>query len=301
MKPSLLILAAGMGSRYGGLKQIDGVGPSNETILEYSIYDAIEAGFGKVVFVIRESIEEDFKAHFGDRFKDLIEVAYVFQELDNVPEGVTVNPERVKPLGTGHAVLVAAEAINEPFAVINADDFYGRAAFQVMHDHLVSLENTDTEYAMVGYRVSNTLSENGHVSRGVCVTDADSYLETVTERTKIARGEDETIYFEDESGESVSLPDDTLVSMNFWGFTPHYFTQTGAYFEAFIKENFDQLKAEFYIPTAVSNIIDNGQGKVKVLSSDASWFGVTYKEDKDQVMGALAGLAEEAVYPSPLW
>lgn len=301
MKPTLLVLAAGMGSRYGSLKQIDPVGPSGETIIDYSIYDAIRAGFGKVVFIIRKSFEQDFKDIFISKLQPHIKVEYVFQEIDKVPAGLPVSPERVKPWGTAHAILMAKDVINEPFAVINGDDFYGADAFKTMADFLSSLgPDQQTQYSLVGYQVGNTMSENGSVSRGVCQSDENELLVSVTERTNIQYVEDKIAYT-DAAGEKVFLSPDTLVSMNFWGFTPEYFRQTEPMFTEFVKTNFDSIKAEFYIPSAVDALINNSQATVKCLRSSARWFGVTYKEDKPLVIEKLAQLIKSGIYPAQLW
>ncbi len=301
MKPTLLVLAAGMGSRYGSLKQIDPVGPSGETIIDYSIYDAIRAGFGKVVFIIRKSFEQDFKDIFISKLQPHIQVEYVFQEIDKVPGGLVVSPERTKPWGTAHAVLMAKDIIHEPFAVINGDDFYGSCAFQTMADYLNSLTTeTQTQYSLVGYQVGNTMSDHGSVSRGVCEEDKNELLVSVTERTNIQYTEGQIAYQEAE-GKPVFLNPETLVSMNFWGFTPEYFKQTEAIFSDFVKANIDSLKAEFYIPFAIDNLITNAKASVKVLRSDAKWFGVTYKEDKPLVIEKLAQLIQAGIYPAKLW
>jgi UTP-glucose-1-phosphate uridylyltransferase len=300
-KPTLLVLAAGMGSRYGSLKQIDPVGPSGETIIDYSIYDAIRAGFGKVVFIIRKSFEQDFKDIFISKLQPHIAVEYVFQEIDMIPEGVAISPERTKPWGTAHAILMAKDVIHEPFAVINGDDFYGSEAFKTMADYLGSLTaDQQNQYSLVGYQVGNTMSENGSVSRGVCQADADRNLVSVTERTNI-QYTDGGIAYQEADGSSVFLDPETLVSMNFWGFTPKYFTQTESMFVDFVKENSDSLKAEFYIPTAIDKLINSSLASVKVLRSDAKWFGVTYKEDKPLVIEKLAKLINAGVYPAQLW
>lgn len=300
-KPTLLVLAAGMGSRYGSLKQIDPVGPSGETIIDYSIYDAIRAGFGKVVFIIRKSFEQDFKEIFISKLQPFIPVEYVFQELENVPEGVSFSPERVKPWGTAHAILMAKDRIKEPFAVINGDDFYGSDAFKTMADYLNSLTiEQQTQYSLVGYQVGNTMSENGTVSRGVCLEDASSNLVSVTERTNIQFTHG-GIAYQEEDGTLVFLNPETLVSMNFWGFTPEYFKQTESMFVDFVKANSESLKAEFYIPTAIDNLINSSNASVKVLRSSAKWFGVTYKEDKPVVIEKLAQLIKMGVYPAQLW
>lgn len=300
-KPTLLVLAAGMGSRYGSLKQIDPVGPSGETIIDYSIYDAIRAGFGKVVFIIRKSFEQDFKEIFISKLQPFIPVEYVFQELENVPEGVSFSPERVKPWGTAHAILMAKDRIKEPFAVINGDDFYGSDAFKTMADYLNSLTiEQQTQYSLVGYQVGNTMSENGTVSRGVCLEDASSNLVSVTERTNIQFTHG-GIAYQEEDGTLVFLNPETLVSMNFWGFTPEYFKQTESMFVDFVKANSESLKAEFYIPAAIDNLINSSNASVKVLRSSAKWFGVTYKEDKPVVIEKLAQLIKMGVYPAQLW
>ncbi|MEZ4773949.1 MAG: sugar phosphate nucleotidyltransferase [Bacteroidia bacterium] len=299
MKPTLLILAAGIGSRYGSLKQIDGLGPSGETIIDYSVYDAIRAGFGKVVFVIRKSIEQEFKDSFSGKFSSEIEVDYVLQEIEYVPQGLSYTPERVKPWGTGQAVLVARDVIQEPFAMINADDFYGKEAFETMARFLMTLDITQPTFCMVGYKLENTLSEHGFVSRGVCVSDENDFLLTVTERTKIGVSGDKIVYQEGET--EVSLPPDTIVSMNMFGFTPALFPMAESYFSAFIRENGFNPKSEFYVPSILSRMIDEKRGSVKVLSSDATWFGVTYKEDRPIVVGKIAELVEKGDYPPKLW
>ena len=301
MKPTLLVLAAGMGSRYGSLKQIDPVGPSGETIIDYSIYDAIRAGFGKVVFIIRKSFEEDFKNIFISKLQPHIAVEYVFQEIDKLPEGLTVSSERTKPWGTAHAILMARDVIHEPFAVINGDDFYGSGAFQTMADYLNSLTaETQNQYSLVGYQVGNTMSDHGTVSRGVCMEDENEFLITVTERTNI-QYTDGGIAYKEAEGDFVFLEPETLVSMNFWGFTPEYFKQTERMFSDFVKANVDSLKAEFFIPYAIDNLINSSQASVKVLRSDAKWFGVTYKEDKPLVIEKLSQLIKAGVYPAKLW
>lgn len=301
MKPTLLVLAAGMGSRYGGLKQIDQVGPSGETIIEYSVYDAIKAGFGKVVFVIRRSIEDAFKEALGNKFSDLIEVDYAIQEIDVEIEGIDNMPHREKPWGTGHAVLVAADKINEPFAVINADDFYGRGAFRELAEFSQKLQDQNGyEYAMVGYILKNTLSDHGSVSRGVCEANAENHLVTVTERTKIQE-ENGLIHFIDDEGQKHELPKNTIVSMNFWGFTPSIFDELRKQFIDFVAHNTDKPKAEFYIPLVVNNMIINNQATIEVLTCEDKWFGITYREDKEIVKKAFGEFVDRGVYPSPLW
>ena len=300
IKPTLLVLAAGMGSRYGSLKQMDGVGPNGEAIIDYSVYDAIRAGFGKVVFVIRHSFAEDFKEVFNaERFGHRIEVEYVYQELDYLPEGFTLPEGRVKPWGTNHAVMMAADVIKEPFAAINADDFYGRNSYEVIAGFLSQLEGSEGHYCMVGYEVSKTLSENGTVSRGVCTVDAEGNLTSMVERTQIERV-DGTILFHD-GGADEPLAENTPVSMNFFGFTPDYFRHSESFFKEFLSENIDNLKSEFYIPRMVNKVINDGTATMKVLSTRADWFGVTYKEDKPQLVAKIESLIEQGVYPRNLW
>ena len=299
-KPTLLVLAAGMGSRYGGLKQIDALGPNGETIIDYSIYDAVRAGFGKVVMVIRKSIEEDFKQIFFKKYSGKIEIEYVLQEIEYVPKGATYNPERVKPWGTAHAILMADGVINEPFCVINGDDFYGADAFKQMADFLVQQKNDSPDYCMVGYRLGRTMSDYGFVARGICNTDDDNMLVSIKECTQIKRI-GSVICYKDAQDVNQHLPDDQIVSMNFWGFTPAYFKDTKAMFEKFIAAHGQDLKSELYIPTTLSELIDAKKATVKVLSSSAEWFGVTYKEDRSFVVERLKKLTEEGVYPSPLW
>jgi choline kinase len=300
MKPTLFVLAAGMGSRYGGLKQLDGLGPNGETIMDYSIYDAIRAGFGKVVFVIRKSFEADFREVVVNKFKNLIDVDVVFQDITSVPEGFTYNPEREKPWGTNHAVLMGKDVIKEPFAVINADDFYGKESFQVLADFLTSVTGKSNEYCMVGYHVGNTLSESGSVSRGVCVEDENGNLLNVVERTHIEEKSGAIIYL-DEKGEEVSIPANTPVSMNMWGFTPDYFDYSMEFFKEFLVENGQKLKSEFYIPLAVNNLIVDGKASCKVLDTTSKWFGVTYAEDRPQVVLKINELIRKGVYPNQLF
>ncbi|MBQ0161392.1 MAG: nucleotidyltransferase [Bacteroidales bacterium] len=296
MKPTLLVLAAGMGSRYGGLKQIDGLGPNGEIIMDYSINDAIRAGFGKVVFVIRHDFEDAFKSvinaeHFGNR----IQVEYVYQELDYLPEGFSVPEGRVKPWGTNHAILMAKDVINEPFAIINADDFYGRDAFQVMGDHLRTLENAKGQYCMVGYCLENTLSENGTVSRGVCEVNEQGLLTGMTERTNIGRSGN-IIQNTNPDGSTIELAPDTTVSMNLFGFTPDYFAESEKLFVEWLRERGSEMKSEYYIPFAVNTFIANGYATMRVLKTTAQWFGVTYKEDRDMVVDRLRKLHEQGIY-----
>lgn len=300
MKPTLLILAAGIGSRYGGVKQMDKIGPSGESIIDYSIFDAIRAGFGKVVFVINRKIEQDFKALFETKLTNRIETAYVLQEVDNVPEGINIHPDRKKPWGTAHAVLVAKEQINEPFAAINADDFYGRNSFQLVKDYFESTNSGQGKYCMVGYRLKNTLSEHGTVSRGVCQVNESNELVEVVERTKIHR-EDKGIIFENENQEKLPLDDEVPVSMNFWGFTPDIFHYLEQGFIEFIERNAQDPKAEFYIPSIVSDLINSNKASVKILKSKDRWFGVTYKEDKPVTIDRVHKLVKEGIYPGNLW
>ena len=303
VKPTLLVLAAGMGSRYGSLKQMDGVGPNGEAIIDYSVYDAIRAGFGKVVFVIRHSFADDFISVFNrERFGGKIEVEYVYQELDYLPEGFTVPEGREKPWGTNHAVMMAAKAIDTPFAVINADDFYGQNSYEVMGSYLSNLADSRNSYAMVGYEVNKTLSENGTVSRGVCTVDSDNFLTSMVERTKIERNSEGVIVFHD-LGDDVALEENTPVSMNFFGFTPDYFEYSEQTFKEFLSDENNQtnLRSEFFIPMMVNRLIGGGVAKMKVLSTAAQWFGVTYKEDKPQLMAKIEALIEAGVYPRNLW
>ncbi len=299
MKPTLLILAAGMGSRYGGLKQVEPVGPNGETIIEYSIFDAIRAGFGKVVFVIRQSFAKEFKAIFDEKLKGKIEVEYVYQELDNLPEGYTLPENRVKPWGTGHAILMAKDVINEPFATINADDFYGAPAFEVIAGFFKN-GVSEKQYAMVGYQLKNTLSEFGTVSRGICKSDEEDNLVEITERTKIARdGTD--IFFTDDDGSKTKLAENELVSMNYWGFHPTIFNYLEEKFKTFLDERINEEKSEIYIPTVVFELITSGDAQSKVLEADSPWFGVTYPEDKPHVVEQVKKLTEAGIYPKHLW
>ena len=303
VKPTLLVLAAGMGSRYGALKQMDGVGPNNEAIIDYSIYDAIRAGFGKVVFVIRHSFADAFTAIFNkERFGGKIEVEVVYQELDYLPEGFSVPEGREKPWGTNHALLMAAKAIKKPFAVINADDFYGADAYKVIGEYLSKLGEESNHYCMVGYAVNKTLSENGTVSRGVCGINEEGFLTSIVERTKIERNAEGTIVFHD-LGEDEALEEETPVSMNLFGFTPDYFAHSEEYFKGFLSspEVQTNLKAEFFIPLMVNKLVGEGTSKLKVLSTTANWFGVTYQADKPQLVAKIEELIEAGVYPRNLW
>lgn len=299
-KPTLLVMAAGLGSRYGSLKQVDSFGPSGETIMDYSVYDAIRAGFGQVVFVIRRSIEEEFRQTILVRFQDKIAIDYVFQELDQVPEGVTVPAEREKPWGTGHAVMVAASRVHSPFAVINADDYYGAQSFQRIADYLTPLSNESTDYCLLGYQLSNTLSAHGYVSRGVCQTDSTGYLEQVTERTRIYRTDEGQVVYE-ENEQQVPLTGQETVSMNLMGFTPAVFKYFEDYFIEFIKVRGHELKSEFYLPFVMNEVIQQHVGRVKVIPTPDQWFGVTYHEDKAVAQANLKALVQQGVYPERLW
>ncbi len=298
MKPTLVVLAAGMGSRYGGLKQIDAFGPQGEAIIEYSIFDAIRAGFGKVVFIIRKTIEKDFKTFVGSKFEGKIKVEYAFQEIENIPEGFSVPEGRDKPWGTAHAMMMARDFVNEPFAIINADDFYGADAYQVMADYLKVLSNTSTAFSLLGYYVKNTLSENGSVSRGVCKVDKDNFLQSITERTKIFRKDDAIVYEEDDV--LTPLAPEVPVSMNFMGFTPVVFDMLEEKFIQFLKDNINTPKSEFYIPLALSLFVEEKTASVAVLETSAKWFGVTYQEDKVSAQTQLTTLISKGEYPHSL-
>ena len=300
MKPTLFILAAGMGSRYGGLKQLDGVGPSGETIMDYSVYDALKAGFGKIVFVIRKDFEQEFRKVVLSKYEDKIPCEVCFQSLDKLPEGFTVPQGRTKPWGTNHAVMMAKELIHEPFAVINADDYYGQESFQVLADFLKSKENKQNEYCMIGYRVQNTLSENGTVNRGVCQTDEKGLLTDVVECTNIEEV-GKAIMYKNEQGEDVQIPLNTPVSMNMWGFTPEYFDYSETAFVDFLNQFGKEMKKEIYIPTVVNDLIKAGKVTCEVLDTPSHWFGVTYAEDRPQVVMKLNELVKKGVYPLKLF
>ncbi len=299
-KPALVILAAGMGSRYGGLKQMDGFGPNGEAIIDYSIYDAIRAGFGKVVFVIREHFKEDFKTFFSGKFDHLIDVEYVMQELDLLPEGYQCPESREKPWGTAHAVWVVKDVVKEPFAVINADDYYGIGAYSALHQFLTE-EQKQEEYGVVGYYLDNTLSDHGTVNRGVCMSDKDGYLKDVEEIVKIKREEDGRISYPAYAPGKPVLGPKTLVSMNMWAFHPSYFSFFEREFTSFLDERINEEKSEFFIPTLVDHLIKSNERKVKILTSDDAWFGVTYQEDKPHVMSNLNNLIDSGRYPRKLW
>ncbi len=300
MKPTLFVLAAGMGSRYGGLKQLDGLGPHGETIMDYSIYDAIQSGFGKVVFVIRRDFEQEFRDKILSKYESKIPTEVVFQSVDALPEGFTCPEERTKPWGTNHAVLMGKDVIKEPFAVINSDDFYGRNSFEVLAKALSELpEGAHDRYFMVGFNVGNTMSESGTVSRGVCETE-NGLLKSVVERTKIGYDENHDIIFTD--GDLVEkLEPTTPVSMNFWGFTPDYFAHSEKSFVNFLNHSITVPKSEFFIPIVVSELVESGQSTVEVLRTDSKWFGVTYSEDRPAVVEKFAELHHQGVYPEKMF
>ncbi|MDE7143462.1 MAG: nucleotidyltransferase [Muribaculaceae bacterium] len=300
MKPTLFVLAAGMGSRYGGLKQLDGVGPQGQTIMDYSIYDAIQSGFGKVVFVIRKDFEQDFRDKVLSKYEGHIPTEVVFQALDNLPEGYACPTDRTKPWGTNHAVLMGKDAIKEPFAVINADDFYGRDAFRVIARELSKDYDRKGDYCMVGFRVGNTMTENGSVARGVCSTK-DGLLTSVVERTAISFDPEHRIVFTDENGQEQTLDPMTPVSMNLWGFTPDYFDYSEREFKKFLDKDLNTPKSEFFIPLAVDALINSGEATVKVLDTDSKWFGVTYAADREGVVEKLAALHAAGEYPASMF
>ena len=300
MKPTLFVLAAGMGSRYGGLKQLDGLGPNGETIMDYSIFDAIRGGFGKVVFVIRKDFEADFRDIILKKYANHIPVEVVFQDLNALPQGFTCPEGRTKPWGTNHAVLMGKDVIHEPFAVINADDFYGKDSFEVLGKELSTMTGKKNDYCMVGYRVGNTLSESGSVARGVCQTNPEGYLTSVVERTAIER-DNGKVTFNDENGKPVVIDDHTPVSMNMWGFTPDYFEHSEASFAEFLRENMDNPKAEYFIPLVVNRLITEGTARVKVLDTTSKWFGVTYAADRQGVVDKINALIKSGEYPEKLF
>ena len=309
MKPTLLVLAAGMGSRYGGLKQMDGVGPSGETIIDYSIHDAVQAGFGKVVYVVRESFRELFEKTVKEKYGSVrcpdgspLEFRFVVQELDKIPAGFTLNPERVKPWGTAHAVLMAKDEIKEPFAVINGDDYYGKESFRILGDWLRAHEGGKGAYCIVGFALGNTLSESGGVSRGICSYDGNAMLTDIEEHLDIRKEEDGIVRGDSTaSGSRVVLDENALCSMNMWGFTPDYFDLSLEVFESFLKENIDSPKKEFYIPYAVDSLMKEGKAACEVLSTPSRWFGVTFKEDRPGVVAKFKEFADTGVYPTPLY
>mgnify|MGYP001274207796 FL=1 len=303
-KPVLVIMAAGMGSRYGGLKQIDPVDEYGHMIIDFSLYDAKQAGFEKVVFIIKKENEEIFKEVIGSRIAEYMEVAYVFQDLQNIPEGFTVPEGRVKPWGTGHAVLSCIDIVDGPFAVINADDYYGRKAFQVIYDYLASHEDDDKyRYTMVGYRLENTVTDNGHVARGICTTNEAGELIAIHERTRIEKHADGIAYTEDEGATWTTVPGNTLVSMNMWGFTESILKELQKHFPAFLEKGIREnpLKCEYFLPEVVSGLLADGKATVAVLSSSDKWYGVTYKEDKPVVVAAIRSMKDRGIYPEKLW
>lgn len=299
-KPALVVMAAGMGSRYGGLKQIDPVDKEGHIIMDFSVFDAVKAGFEKVVFIIKKENEADFKAAIGDRVSKQIQVEYVFQDLCNIPEGYAVPEGRVKPWGTGHAVLSAIDVIDGPFAVINADDYYGRNAFEKAYDFLTQNEDDDVyRYMMVGYKLENTLTENGHVARGVCVTDEDGYLLGINERTHIEKRGDVTAYTEDDGATWMEIPEGSTVSMNMWGFSQSILEELKARFAKFLAENLEKnpLKCEYFLPFVVDELLEEKKATVKVEKSMDRWYGVTYKEDKPVVVAAIQKMKDDGLYP----
>lgn len=302
-KTTLIIMAAGMGSRYGGLKQIDPVGPNGEIILDYSVYDAIKAGFDRVIFVIKKEIEKDFKEIVEGKFDGLIDVEFAYQDINNLPEGFSVPEGRVKPWGTGHAVLSCKDMIDGPFAVINADDYYGRETFELVYKELTGgkVNKGKHEFCMVGFRIENTLTENGTVARGVCQTDNDGYLTDIVERTKIAKRDGKIMFTEDEE-DWTEIPYGTTVSMNCWGFTADMMAELENRFAACLEKNKDNmLRCEYFLPFVVDDILKEGKAQVKVLSTKEKWYGVTYKADKETVMNALKEKSERGEYPECLW
>lgn len=301
-KPTLVIMAAGMGSRYGGLKQIDPMGPNGEIIMDYSIYDAVKAGFDKVVFIIKKEMEDIFRETVGSRIDAVVKTSYVFQGIDDVPAGFEVPEGRIKPWGTGHAVLSCRNAVDSPFAVINADDFYGQTTFQLMNDYLVGLKDSNVyQYCMVGFKLENTLTEHGHVARGVCTLDSNGNLKEIHERTKIQKFGNETKYTENDK-DWVLIPEGSIVSMNTWGFTPSIFNELEAGFPAFLRNNEKNiLKAEYFLPSVVDGLISENKARVKVLPSKERWYGVTYQEDKPLIKQAILKMTKEGIYPESLW
>ena len=304
-KPVLVVMAAGMGSRYGGLKQIDPVGGHGQLIIDYSIYDARRAGFETVVFVIKHEIEETFKAAIGDRLSKVINVKYAYQDLDDLPAGYAVPTDRVKPWGTAHAILAARKVVDGPFAVINADDCYGPEGFRAIYDYLESHPDQPDcyEYAMVGYLLGNTVTEHGHVARGVCEEDNDNFLVRVTERTRIEKDGADARFSEDDGKTWTPLAGDTIVSMNLWGFTASFLREAEARFPAFLDKALEEnpLKGEYFLPSVVTQLLDEGKARVKVLRSHDKWYGVTYKEDKPMVVAAIAEKTAQGLYPDKLW
>jgi len=303
-KPILVVLAAGMGSRYGGLKQMDPVDQEGHTLLDFSVYDAKRAGFGKVVFIIKHAIEEDFKRLIGSRMEPFIDVEYVFQETDLLPEGYTVPEGRIKPFGTAHAVLCAEKVIDAPFAVINADDYYGPKAFRELYTYLTSHEDDGLyRYVMVGFHIENTITENGHVARGICQVDQDGNLTEITERTRIEKKGSGAAFTLDDGITWQEIPDRTPVSMNCWGFTVSFMEELKKRFPAFLDEELcgNPLKCEYFLPSVVSQLLKENKAAVKVLESEEKWYGVTYQEDKASVIEAIRNKKEQGLYPEKLW
>ena len=304
-KPVLVVMAAGMGSRYGGLKQIDPVGNHGQLIIDYSIYDARRAGFETVVFVIKHEIEDAFKAAIGDRLSRVINVKYAYQELDDLPEGYSVPEERTKPWGTAHAILAARKVVDGPFAVVNADDYYGPEAFQAIYNYLSETPDRPGcyEYAMVGYLLGNTVTENGHVARGVCVEDENNFLVSVTERTRIEKEGDDARFTEDDGETWTALPGTSIVSMNLWGLTQSFFEEAWGRFPAFLDKTMAEnpAKGEYFLPSVISALIGEGKARAKVLRSPDKWYGVTYQADKPVVVAAIAEKTAAGVYPDDLW
>lgn len=304
-EPVLVVMAAGMGSRYGGLKQIDPVDQGGHIIMDFSIYDAVRAGFKKVIFIIKKENEQDFCDAIGDRLSDKVEIVYVHQDLNNIPEGFKVPEGRVKPWGTGHAVLSCAEVIDGPFVVINADDYYGTHAFQMAYDFLTQAQEdtVPAQYMMVGYRLENTLTDNGYVSRGVCETDSDGYLADINERTHIEKRDGGAAYTEDDGKTWTSLPGDTPVSMNMWGFTGGFMKELVSRFPVFLEKSIPEnpLKCEYFLPFVVDELLKEKKATVKVLTTQDKWYGVTYKEDKPVVVAAIQKLKDQGLYPQGLW
>lgn len=303
-KPVLVIMAAGMGSRYGGLKQIDPIDDRGQMIIDYSVYDAKQAGFEKIVFIIKREIEKEFKEVLGNRLSEFIDVEYVYQDVQSIPEGYTVPKDREKPWGTGHAVWSCKEVVDGPFAVINADDYYGRDAFDKIYNYLSTSKDDDKyRYTMVGYELHNTVTENGHVSRGVCVVDEEHYLMDITERTQIEIREQGIAYTEDAGDTWVGMPDDTIVSMNMWGFSASMLVELEKHMGAFFEENLESnpLKCEYFLPSVVSQLLDEQRATATVLRSADKWYGVTYKEDKEVIVEAMNEMVINGVYPKQLW
>lgn len=304
MEPVLVIMAAGMGSRYGGLKQIDPIDEQGHLIIDFSIYDAIQAGFKKVIFIIKRELEEDFKEVIGNRMEQYVEVSYVYQDIENLPAGFCVPEGRVKPWGTGHAILSCIDEIDGPFAVINADDYYGREAFQKIYQKLISTKDDEKyRYTMVGYNLENTLTDHGHVARGVCTVSQDGMLEGICERTRIEKRGTGVAFTEDDGATWVSLPNDAVVSMNMWGFHQSILTELQDRFTSFLKKavGSNPLKAEYFLPSVVGDLLREEKAIVEVLTSKDKWYGVTYKEDKEVVVKAMKELKQRGLYPEYLW